>query len=128
MSEHLDPVIIPSTIATITARKAFLPSNMATASMQTDLQTLEDKFYRACDQIILIDRKLKDMSSRYAAANKNGQRSMRYNRRLQLVTLEGVRAAYYQYAQQAAEKMTALRCQLYGEEVLMDEDSYDSDY
>lgn len=96
--------------------------------MTTQLQQLEEKFYKACDQIILIDRKLQDMTLRYNQANEEGHRSMRYNRRLQLVTLEGVRAAYYQYAEVAATKMTELRCELFGDEILLDEDEYGSDY
>jgi len=96
--------------------------------MTAQLSKLENKFYKACDQIIIIDRKLQDMTQRYNTANKEGKRCMRYNRRLQLVTLEGVRAAFYQYAEQTAEKMTELKCQLQGEEVSTDDESYESDY
>jgi hypothetical protein len=53
---------------------------------------------------------------------------MRYNRRLQLVTLEGVRAAFYQFAEITAEKMTDMRCQLYGDEILLEDDPNESDY
>jgi len=96
--------------------------------MTAQLSKLEDKFYKACDQIIIIDRKLQDMTQRYNTANKEGHRCMRYNRRLQLVTLEGVRAAFYQYAEKTAERMTELRCQLQGEELLTDDESDASDY
>ena len=92
------------------------------------LLQLEDKFYKACDQIVIIDRKLQDMTLRYHSANRDGHRSMRYNRRLQLVTLEGVRAAFYQFAEIAADKMTELRCQLYGDEILLEDDRHDSDW
>ena len=93
-----------------------------------NLHNLEEKFYKACDQIIVIDRKLQDMTIRYEEANKTGHRSLRYNRRLQLVTLEGVRAAFYQYAEKAAEEMTRLRCQLYGQQILLENSDSDSDY
>ena len=93
----------------------------------TKLRELEDKFYKACDQIVIIDRKLQDMTLRYNTANKDGHRSMRYNRRLQLVTLEGVRAAFYQFAEITAEEMTELRCELYGDEILLQDGTYDSD-
>ena len=83
-----------------------------------ELVKLEEKFFKACDQIVMIDRKLQDMTARYTTANREGHRSMRYNRRLQLVTLEGVRAAFYKFAEITAEKMTELRCQLYGDEIL----------
>ena len=101
---------------------------MDCSTMTAHLSELEDKFYKACDQIIIIDRKLQDMTQRYNIANKDGHRCMRYNRRLQLVTLEGVRAAFYQYAEKTAEKMTELKCQLQGEELLTDDESYESDY
>lgn len=96
----------------------------------SQLHQLEDKFYKACDQIVIIDRKLQDMTHRYNNANRDGHRSMRYNRRLQLVTLEGVRAAFYQYAEITADQMTELRCQLYGDEVIVpgDDDTNESDY
>ena len=96
--------------------------------MAAQLYQLEDKFFKACDQIILIDRKLLDMTKRYDTANKDGHRCMRYNRRLQLVTLEGVRAAFYQYTEKTAEKMTELSCQLHGETLLEHDESDDSDY
>ena len=99
---------------------------MDNSTLTSQLHQLEDKFYKACDQIILIDRKLQDMTLRYNNANKDGHRSMRYNRRLQLVTLEGVRAAFYRYAETTADKMTELRCQLYGDEILLEDDAYDS--
>jgi len=100
---------------------------MDNSALTTQLHQLEVKFYKACDQIIMIDRKLQDMTLRYNHANKDGHRSMRYNRRLQLVTLEGVRAAFYQYADTAAERMTELRCQLHGDEILLEDNPYDSD-
>ena len=81
--------------------------------MNSQLDLLENKFFRACDQILIIDRRLKDLSSRYLSANDEGNRMMVYTRRLQLVTLEGVRTAYYQYAQRAADQMSELRCRLY---------------
>ena len=77
--------------------------------MSYELAKLEEKFFKACDQIVVIDRRLKDMTVRFDTANHAGHRSMRYNRRLQLVTLEGVRAAFYQFAEMTAEKMTHLR-------------------
>lgn len=101
---------------------------MDTATQTSELHQLEEKFYKACDQIVIIDRKLQDMTHRYNVANKTGHHSMRYNRRLQLVTLEGVRAAFYQFAEITAGKMTDLRCQLYGEDALLEDDSQDSDY
>ena len=95
----------------------------------SQLIQLEEKFYKACDQIVIIDRKLHDMTLRYNSASRDGHRPMRYNRRLQLVTLEGVRAAFYQFAEITADKMTVLRCHLHGDEILHEDDtSSDSDY
>jgi hypothetical protein len=101
---------------------------MDNAMKTSQLLQLEEKFYKACDQIVVIDRKLHDMTVRYDNANRDGHRSMRYNRRLQLVTMEGVRAAFYQFAEITADKMTELRCQLYGDEILLEEDPNESDY
>ncbi len=100
--------------------------SMENTVKSAQLHQLEEKFYKACDQIVMIDRKLQDITLRYNHANEEGHRSMRYNRRLQLVTLEGVRAAFYQFAELTANKMTELRCELFGDEVLL-QDEYDSD-
>ena len=101
---------------------------MDKSTLRAQLRQLEDKLYKACDQLVLIERKMQDMTIRLNRAIQDGNRSMRYNRRLHIITLEGVRAAFYVYAETAADKITELRCQLEGDEILLRDDPYDSDY
>ena len=81
------------------------------------LQDVEQRFFKCCQQIILIDQKLDIVQTRYNRADKDNFRSLRYSLRLQLATVEGVRNAYYEYAKSKAQKMTQLRQVLFGSEI-----------
>ncbi|KAK6178893.1 hypothetical protein SNE40_011378 [Patella caerulea] len=73
------------------------------------LSETEYRFRRACEQVILLNNKLKELQVRYDRARRDGQRSFRYNIRLRMSGAEGVRNAYYEYARQKAEDILSLR-------------------
>ena len=58
-----------------------------------------------------------DMKQRYNQAKTDNFRCFRYNLRLKLAVIEGVRNMYYDYAYAKAEKVAELRHDLYGETV-----------
>ena len=58
-----------------------------------------------------------DMKQRYNLAKTDNFRCFRYNLKLKLAVVEGVRNMYYDYAYAKAEKVAELRRDLYGETV-----------
>ncbi|KAK3092651.1 hypothetical protein FSP39_005394 [Pinctada imbricata] len=97
--------------------------------MEFSLEETERKFRRACEQIVLLNFRLKYVENRYTKAKLANLRNFRYNYRLQLAVVEGVRNMYHDYARMQAEKITELREQLYGEIIQIQdgEDTDDSD-
>ena len=87
----------------------------------------ERRFRRACEQIVQLNYKLDDMQSRYLGAKRDGLRTFRYNYRLRLSVIEGLRNMYYDYAHQKAEDISGLRNELYGEIVDVVSGSEDED-
>lgn len=95
--------------------------------LQTNLRGLETKFRRACDQIVLMNRKLEACSVRYRRAKKSDTKSFRYPLRLRLAVIEGVRNMYYDYATKKAEEVDELRRRLDNQlrtVILTDEEFY----
>ena len=82
-----------------------------------DLQDAETKFRRACDQILLLNKQMDDFKDKYSQAKNDNYRGFRYNLRLKLSVIEDVRNMYYDCAYMKAEKVAALRQNLFGEEI-----------
>lgn len=79
------------------------------SSLHVSLSETEFRFRRACEQVILLNNKLQDLQVRYDRARRDELRSFRYNIRLRMSGVEGVRNAYYEYARQKADKVLYLR-------------------
>ena len=77
-----------------------------------DIRTLDRKFRRACDQILLLNNCIDDLQSRYSSAMQLNRRSFRYSLRLKLATLEGVRNMFYEYASRCADSLEGLQADL----------------
>ena len=77
--------------------------------LKTKLERLETNFRRACDQIVLMNKKLEACNVRYRRAKRCDTKSFRYPLRLRLSVIEGVRNMYYDYAQRKAEQVDDLR-------------------
>ena len=77
----------------------------------------EKKFKRACKQILQLNQRMDEMQFRYTKAKQANHRSFRYNLRLRLAVIEGLRNMYYDYAHHKAEAVAELRRELFGEEV-----------
>ncbi|KAK3083121.1 hypothetical protein FSP39_014539 [Pinctada imbricata] len=76
----------------------------------------ERKFKKACEQILQLNHKMDDMQFRYTKPASH-HRSFRYNLRLRLAVIEGLRNMYYDYAHHKAEAVADLRRELFGEAV-----------
>lgn len=91
------------------------------------LSDSERRFRRACDQIVLLNQRLGEVQKRYKNARSTNNRSFRYNLRLKLAVIEGVRNMYYDYAYTKADQVADLRRELFDESVEIITGS-DSDY
>ena len=54
----------------------------------------ERKFKRACELILHLNQRMDEMQHRYTKAKKANHRSFRYNLRLRLAVIEGMRNMY----------------------------------
>ena len=103
--------------------------------LQGQFQLSHRKFNRACDQMSLLDQRIKDMQVRYQRAIKNKKNAARYTLRQRLAVMTGVKMMFYEYASAQADNMDTLRekieDQLYttpsDSEMDYDSDDYDSD-
>ena len=77
--------------------------------MYANLNKAETCFKRACEQVVLLNDKLEGLQRRYDKAVQENHRSFRYNLRLKMASVEGVRNAYYEYACEKAEEIAELR-------------------
>ncbi|KAL4223786.1 hypothetical protein ACF0H5_017252 [Mactra antiquata] len=80
--------------------------------IQKVLSKTERQFQRACDQVVLLNGRLRACSVRYKRAKSTNTRSMRYPLRLRLAVVEGIRNMFYEYATKKAREVEAFRHQL----------------
>lgn len=80
-------------------------------ALQEKLNDSQLKFERACQQIVLLDQKIKDLEVRYKQAVKRKQNSFRYNLRLKLSVYTGIKMMYHHYAGTKADELTRLHRQ-----------------
>ena len=98
--------------------------------LQSQFQLSHRKFNRACDQMSLLDQRIKDMQVRYQRAIKNKKNAARYTLRQRLAVMTGVKMMFYEYASAQADKMDALREKMEDQLYTTPSDSemdYDSD-
>ena len=81
------------------------------------LHRAQTKFRKACIQLTLLNKQLEDVKMRYQQAKEDNFRCFRYNLRLKLAVIEGMRNMYYDYAYMKAEDVVQLRYDLFGETV-----------
>ena len=76
------------------------------------MREIDKKFRRVCEQLVLLNNRIEAYQKRYDRAVRNNQRSFRYQHRLRLVTLEGVRNMFYEYASNRADKLDEMQDRL----------------
>lgn len=72
----------------------------------------ETCFRRACRQILVLNRTITDLHSRYDLAAKQNARAFRYTLRVRIAVMEGVRNMFFEYASMKADKIVELRKQI----------------
>ena len=74
-----------------------------------ELKNAEKKFIRASEQYSLINKQYEQLKLRYDKAKEDRNSTFRYNLRLKLAVIEGVRGMYYEYLFVKADDITMLR-------------------
>ena len=90
------------------------------------IQQVDAKFQKACLHLKKINRLMDQQQTRYQRAEVKGQPSFRYNQRIRLCVLEGIKEVYYQYAFRLAQKLDDMR-QAAGYIIISDGDEQWSD-
>ena len=80
--------------------------------LEKQITAIETHFNTACQQIILLNSKLDALQTRYDRAMKDQLRTHRYNHRLKLSSLEGVRNMLVEYASMKADQLTDIHEQM----------------
>ena len=76
------------------------------------MRSMERAFCRAVAQLNLVKNKVLDVMARYNRAVKHDQKSLRYNYRLQLITIEGVQSMYWNYCTALADRLDEMEEEL----------------
>ncbi|WAR07334.1 LOW QUALITY PROTEIN: hypothetical protein MAR_017292 [Mya arenaria] len=98
---------------------------MRSLDKRFSLTEAEGRFQKACDQIVLLNHRLGE--KRYKMAKRSNNKAFRYNLRLKLAVIEGVRNMYYDFAYTKADRVAELRRELFDESVKIVSGS-DSEY
>lgn len=85
---------------------------MEQVDLDDRLLEARQKFEKACQQITVLDQTIRDLEVRYKRAVKNRKNSFRYNLRLKLSVVTGVKMMYHHYASTKAEEINRLNRQL----------------
>ena len=95
--------------------------------MESDLYLSQKKFNKACEHLVMMDRHIRELEHRYNMAVRHGRNSFRYNLRLRLSVLTGVKMMFYEYASKLADEVNRLRRQVFGEWSGFNDSDHDSD-
>ncbi|WAR07326.1 hypothetical protein MAR_017284 [Mya arenaria] len=88
---------------------------MRSLDKRFSLTEAEGRFQKACDQIVLLNHRLGEVQKRYTMAKRSNNKAFRYNMRLKLAVIEGVRNMYYDFAYSKADRVAELRRELFDE-------------
>ena len=99
----------------------------------SEMRRMDRKFKRACEQVILLNNRLKETQTKYDRAVQKKHSSFRYHSRLRQVTLEGVRirceigCENEEYANRSADRLDKMQDRLM-EEFSVDWDEVNAHY
>jgi hypothetical protein len=98
------------------------------ADLRQRLRHAEIFFRRACEQVFVLNRQVEEATLRFHDADAASNKVRRYNVRLRLSVLEGVRNMFYEYAaKKAADIVELQRCVLDADFSSDDGDDSDSE-
>lgn len=97
------------------------------ADLRRRLRHSELYFRRACEQVFLLNRQVEETTVRFHVADDAGNKVHRYNVRLRLSILEGVRNMFYEYAAKKAAAIVELQRCILETDIVSDDGDGDSD-
>lgn len=72
----------------------------------------ERRFQRVCDQLVLMNNNLWAVNVRYEPAKRSNRSTMGYNLRIRILSIEGVRNMFFEYAEEMAERLEEMEIEL----------------
>ncbi|KAL4218398.1 hypothetical protein ACF0H5_023134 [Mactra antiquata] len=84
-------------------------SVIMTPDLRHRLMTSERYFRRACEQVFILNRLVEETTVRFNIADARQNQITRYNVRLRLSVLEGVRNMFYEFAAKKAADIVELQ-------------------
>ena len=70
------------------------------------------RFNRACDQILLLNTRLRGLRKRYKSARSSDSNTFRFPLRIRMLVAEGLVKSYYHYADMKRSEILVLRSEL----------------
>ena len=102
---------------------------MKTIEMYAKLHDNQRRFNRACDQILLLNTRLRGLRKRYNSAKTSNSKTFRFPLRMRMMVVEGLVKTYYHYADMKRTEILECRAELTKignseneDEVLMDDE------
>lgn len=77
--------------------------------LHRQLTDTERRFRKSCEQVIVLNHHVEEATKRFHDADRADNKISRYNIRLRLSVLEGVRNMYYEYAAKMASDIVDLQ-------------------
>ena len=97
------------------------------ADLRLRLRHAEVFFRRACEQVLLLNRQVEEATLRFHDADAASNKVSRYNVRLRLSVLEGVRNMFYEYAAKKAADIVELQRSVLDADMSSDDNMDESD-
>ena len=80
--------------------------------MYAKLHDSQRRFNRACDQILLLNSRLRSIRKRYNSARSSDSKTFRFPLRMRMMVAEGLVKRYYHYADMKRNEIFELRAEL----------------
>jgi len=95
---------------------AMAMSSVERALAQEKLNDAEQRLKRSLQQIEVMDCQIREMETLYKRAQKSEKNASRYNLRLKLSVVSGVKMMYHHYSSRKREEINQLRDKLFGDD------------
>merc|ERR1711963_312068 len=80
------------------------------------LHDAEQRLQKSLQQITVIDGQIRELEILYKRAQKSKKHASRYNLRLKLSVVSGIKMMYHHYSSSKKEEINRLRTQLFGDD------------
>ena len=80
------------------------------------LHDAEQRLRKSLQQILVIDTQIRELEILYKRAQKSKKNASRYNLRLKLSVVSGIKMMYHHYSSSKKEEINRLRTQLFGDD------------